>query len=158
MKLKVICVILLLFFVGVDFTSKYYAFLLLYNASFPIITNFLGITISFSNVANYGAAFGILGSYPSLLATFRLAVSFCVIVFVLMHDMKTLQAVGLTLIAAGAFGNSIDYFLYGHVVDMIALQFKTWSFPVFNVADCAICFGSFLVLLFSQDKKKGKKN
>ena len=47
---------------------------------------------------------------------------------------------GLLLIAAGGVGNLLDRLIYGYVVDFIELQFVT--FPIFNLADVAICLGA----------------
>lgn len=63
-----------------------------------------------------------------------------------------LGAVAAGLIAGGAIGNLIDRafrgddgFLHGAVIDFIDLQW--W--PVFNVADAAICIGACLLVLAS---------
>lgn len=54
---------------------------------------------------------------------------------------------GYALIIAGAFGNIIDRFAYGHVVDFILFHTGTWSFAVFNLADSFITIGAGLVIL-----------
>jgi signal peptidase II len=52
----------------------------------------------------------------------------------------------------------------GFVVDFIDVQFGSWHYPTFNVADAAICFGAGLMLidLFFNKKKlaeeKGQKH
>lgn len=54
---------------------------------------------------------------------------------------------GYALIIAGALGNIIDRFVYGHVVDYVLFYTQTWSFAVFNLADACITVGAGLVLL-----------
>ena len=54
---------------------------------------------------------------------------------------------GFALIIAGAIGNLIDGFLYGHVIDYILFHTATWSFAVFNLADSFITVGAGLVVL-----------
>ncbi|MDQ0455319.1 signal peptidase II [Rhizobium paknamense] len=54
---------------------------------------------------------------------------------------------GYSLIIAGAFGNIIDRFVYGYVVDYILFYTDTWSFAVFNLADSYISIGAGLILL-----------
>jgi signal peptidase II len=54
---------------------------------------------------------------------------------------------GFTLIIAGAIGNLIDGFVYGHVIDYILFHTETWSFAVFNLADSFITIGAGLVIL-----------
>ena len=51
------------------------------------------------------------------------------------------------LILSGGVGNMIDrIFRGGNVIDF--LHFEFWpTFPVFNVADCAICVGAGLIIL-----------
>ncbi|OLP45153.1 signal peptidase II [Rhizobium oryziradicis] len=55
--------------------------------------------------------------------------------------------VGYCLIIAGAFGNIIDRFTYGYVVDYVLFHTETWSFAVFNLADSLITVGAGLILL-----------
>lgn len=51
-----------------------------------------------------------------------------------------------TLIFAGAIGNGIDRFVYGAVVDFIAIGYAGWVWPIFNVADsCIVCGIALLV-------------
>ena len=54
---------------------------------------------------------------------------------------------GFALVVAGAFGNIIDRFVYGHVVDYVLFHTATWSFAVFNLADACITVGAALIFL-----------
>ncbi|MBP2559784.1 signal peptidase II [Neorhizobium galegae] len=54
---------------------------------------------------------------------------------------------GFALIIAGAIGNLIDGFAYGHVIDYILFHTETWAFAVFNLADSFITIGAGLVIL-----------
>ena len=47
-------------------------------------------------------------------------------------------------VLAGAFGNGIDRFLFGYVVDF--LDFRLINFPVFNIADVCINIGIVFLL------------
>ncbi len=60
---------------------------------------------------------------------------------------RTFAHTGFTLIIAGAIGNLIDGFLYGHVIDYILFHTQSWSFAVFNLADSFITVGAGLVIL-----------
>ncbi len=53
----------------------------------------------------------------------------------------------LALLLAGIIGNLTDRFRLGFVVDFIQVHYKDWYYPVFNVADMAICFGAGLLIL-----------
>lgn len=53
----------------------------------------------------------------------------------------------LTLLLAGIMGNVVDRARLGFVVDFIDVQFGSWHYPTFNVADMAICIGAGLLIL-----------
>ncbi len=57
-----------------------------------------------------------------------------------------LLAAGLGLIIGGAIGNAIDRVAYGAVADFFHLHWGSFSWYVFNVADCAIVAGAALIL------------
>ena len=56
-----------------------------------------------------------------------------------------LMHLGFAMIVAGALGNIVDRFLYGHVVDYVLFHTETWSFAVFNLADSLITLGAIAV-------------
>ncbi len=56
---------------------------------------------------------------------------------------------GFALVVAGALGNILDHFIYGHVVDYIRFHVGGWTFPIFNLADSYITVGA--VLIFVQE-------
>jgi lipoprotein signal peptidase len=53
---------------------------------------------------------------------------------------------GSVLVLAGGLGNLTDRLLRGYVIDFMHLH----AWPVFNVADVAVCVGAPLVVLFSR--------
>lgn len=56
-----------------------------------------------------------------------------------------LMHLGFAMIIAGAIGNIIDRFIYGHVVDYVLFYTDSWSFAVFNLADSLITLGALAV-------------
>ncbi|MDB5523705.1 MAG: signal peptidase [Rhizobium sp.] len=56
-----------------------------------------------------------------------------------------LMHLGFAMIVAGAIGNIVDRFIYGHVVDYVLFHTETWSFAVFNLADSLITVGAVIV-------------
>ena len=64
----------------------------------------------------------------------------------------------LALLLAGIAGNVTDRVRLGFVVDFIDVQFGSWHYPTFNVADMAICIGAGLLILdmFWSRKKSGE--
>jgi signal peptidase II len=53
----------------------------------------------------------------------------------------------LALLLAGIAGNVTDRLRLGFVVDFIDVQFGSWHYPTFNVADMAIVTGAGLLIL-----------
>ena len=53
----------------------------------------------------------------------------------------------LALLLAGIAGNVTDRMRLGFVVDFIDVQFGSWHYPTFNLADSAICIGAGLLVL-----------
>lgn len=53
----------------------------------------------------------------------------------------------LALLLAGIVGNVTDRMRLGFVIDFIDVQFGSWHYPTFNVADMAICIGAGLLIL-----------
>jgi signal peptidase II len=133
----------------------------LYNTSplFPyggvaIFQNFLGIDFSLNHVSNKGAAWGAFSSMQELLLSLRIAVVGALIVYVILSNKLTTQRLPLSLVIAGALGNIVDYFVYGHVIDMFHFVFWKYSYPVFNVADISIFCGIVAMLYPSFGVKK----
>jgi len=52
---------------------------------------------------------------------------------------------GFAMIVAGAIGNIVDRFIYGHVIDYVLFHTENWSFAVFNLADSLITLGAVVV-------------
>ena len=65
--------------------------------------------------------------------------------------LPRLLGIALALPLGGALGNLWDRVSLGHVVDFLALYAgpnRAWQFPIFNLADSAICVGVGLLALF----------
>ena len=95
-------------------------------------------------VENTGAAFGIMKD----MRWFFILVTF-IMLLVLIHWFEKsffkseFVRAGIMLVISGAVGNLIDRMWLGYVVDFI--DFYVINFPVFNIADCMICIGSFML-------------
>ncbi|MEA5091344.1 Lipoprotein signal peptidase [bioreactor metagenome] len=102
--------------------------------SIPIIDQVFHLTF----VLNPGAAFGMLEHNRE----FFIIMAIVVLMFVVYMRKKILEEplpiqIGIALFVGGALGNLIDRMKTGLVVDFF--DFRIW--PVFNIADIAICLG-----------------
>ncbi len=115
-----------------------------------------GIGFSINHVINKGAAWGMFASFQQVLLYLRIAVIGGLLTYLIFFPLSTARQIFFSLIVAGAIGNVLDYFIYGHVVDMFHFTFWGYTYPIFNVADSAISTGIVLVLIqgFVQKFKK----
>ena len=122
-----------------------------------IFKNFLGIEFSISHQINRGAAWGIFADYQLPLLYLRAFLIAGLLIYVFCFNKNKSWECPLALIIAGALSNMMDFFVYGHVVDMLHFILWSYDFPVFNLADSAIFIGiSWLLILSSLEKKKGQ--
>ena len=136
-------------FLGLDIAFKRYVFSHISPfQGIPIFHNFLGIDFSLEYVKNTGAAWGFLSSLQAYLLWGRCAIILALLGFLFFSSLSLARKAFLSWIVAGAFGNVLDFFIYGHVVDMFHFCFWGYSFAVFNIADSMIFCG--VVALFIQ--------
>ena len=111
--------------------------------SISVIDNFLYIT----SHRNEGAAWGILQGKMIFFYVVTLVVIGLVILWIRKLDIKKekLLVIALSLILGGALGNFIDRVMYQHVVDFINTYIFGYDFPIFNIADSALCIWVFLM-------------
>jgi lipoprotein signal peptidase len=60
------------------------------------------------------------------------------------HERGLSAALGLIL--AGTLGNLYDRLVFGGVRDFLHAYYQSFDWPVFNVADCCLVIGAFLLL------------
>ena len=69
------------------------------------------------------------------------------------------RIIALGLVMSGIIGNSTDRLWHGEVIDFIDVHYySVWHYPVFNIADIAICTGVGIFILSSllRPSKKDK--
>lgn len=115
----------------------------------PVFKDFFGIEFSITHMTNKGAAWGVLGNYQLPLVILRFGLIIGTLIYVFFFNKHRSWQIPLFLIIAGAIGNVMDYFTYGHVVDMFHFVFWGYDFPVFNVADSAISIGIIWLIILS---------
>lgn len=135
---------------ALDQATKHWAILAHGNwpdGSQPIIPNFF----SFTWVNNTGGAFGIFDSVrlgTAALALASLLAAGAIILYSLrMRRLPPLLGVALGLALGGAVGNLIDRVRLHYVVDFLDFHVGVHQWPVFNIADSAICIGVALLAI-----------
>ena len=140
--------LVLLGVVGCDHTTKHLALReLAPQQAIALIPGWLDLRY----VANTDTAFSLLGGWLGLSARFTIIVAVQAVVTLTLavwtasrwRVSQRLERVASATLIGGALGNLLDRSTNGHVVDFIHVSF--W--PVFNVADIAICVGAALMLL-----------
>lgn len=106
--------------------------------SIPIWENVFHLTY----INNPGAAFGMLPYRTTFFILMSVVVSLGVLWYArTLSKEEKLTRVALGLVLGGALGNLIDRVRFGAVVDFF--DFRIW--PVFNIADVAICVAVALI-------------
>lgn len=119
--------------------------------SLPVIKDIFHITY----VQNRGAAFNMLdGKSLFLILIPALAIAFGIWYMEKHLEEHWTLLAALVMVISGGVGNLIDRCFLGFVTDMF--DFRIW--PVFNVADIAVCIGAGLLILytfcFCEEKEK----
>ena len=145
----------------IDQTTKSWAVRRLrFGGDREIIPGFL----NFSYAQNTGVAFSMLDDHGDTGRWGLSVVAFIAAALVVYFFWRTPRSDdrilgALALLLAGIVGNVVDRSRLGFVVDFIDVQFGSWHYPTFNVADMAICIGAGLLILdmFLSKKKESVK-
>ena len=127
-----------------------------HHASCAVIEGWLDIC----SVRNTGAAWSILKNQIWLLLLIAL-VAFSAILYFFHHltDRYPERYFAIFMVLSGIVGNSIDRLWRGAVVDFIHVHYyDKWNYPVFNVADIAICVGVGIFVLSSFIRPENKSD
>lgn len=131
-----------------DQASKAWALRTLrFNESKTLISGFLDLIYA----ENPGIAFGQLQEGGSFGRWFFVVLAIAAGIAVLVYFFRTARnddrILGTcALLLAGIAGNLTDRVRLGHVIDFILLHYRSFQWPVFNVADMSICAGAFLLI------------
>lgn len=120
--------------------------------------------LNFAYAQNTGVAFSMLDDHG---ATGRWGLSIVamvagvLVVYFFWRTPRTDDRIlgALALLLAGIVGNVVDRMRLGFVVDFIDVQFGSWHYPTFNVADMAIVCGAGILILdmFLSRKRQNSK-
>ncbi len=132
---------------GIDQYTKYYIsnnFILWGEPK-----DFIKGVIDIQYIHNTGGAWGMLSGYTWVLLAVTLSVMIILTVLLFKYGKKSRLLVwAVCLVISGGLGNLIDRaFRKGNVIDFLHFEFFP-SFPIFNVADIAVCIGAGLLVLY----------
>ena len=108
--------------------------------------------LNFAYAQNNGAAFSMFDQHGETSRWGLSAVAIFSGILVLYFFWRTPRSddrilSGLALLLAGIAGNVCDRLRLGFVIDFIDVQFGSWHYPTFNVADIAVCVGAGLLVI-----------
>ncbi len=127
----------------------------LLHESRPVLDGFFSLTF----VRNYGAAWSMFSGYGwFLLAVALLVTAGALWFFRYLTDGYIERYFAIFIILGGVAGNSIDRIWRGAVVDFLDFYFRAYHWPVFNVADIAICTGVGIFILSSILRKPRRES
>ena len=108
-------------------------------------------------IQNHGAAFSTLQGKTAFLiaATVIMMAALCVYAMKMKDKILKLELISLAMIVGGGIGNLIDRITLGYVTDFLNIHI----IPIFNVADCFVTVGCFLLIVavIILEPKKEKK-
>lgn len=144
----------------IDQASKAWAVQRLrFGEDIPVISGFL----NFAYAQNTGVAFSMLDDHGDTgrwgLSIVAMVAGALVLYFFWRTPRSDDRILGaLALLLAGIAGNVTDRMRLGYVVDFIDVQFGSWHYPTFNVADMAIVAGAGLMIIdmFLSKKKEAE--
>jgi len=108
--------------------------------------------LNFTLAYNTGAAFSFLHSagdwHRWFFAGFSVTMSVVIAIWMVRVSSKArLQLFAYGLILGGAVGNLLDRIRVGYVVDFIDAYYSNYHWPIFNLADSAICIAAVLLII-----------
>jgi signal peptidase II len=129
-------------------TKAWAARRLRFHSDISVIPNFL----NFAYAENPGVAFSMFDDHGDAgrwgLSIVAMIAGSLVLYFFWRTPRSDDRVLGsLALLLAGIAGNVADRMRLGFVIDFIDVQFGSWHYPTFNVADSAICIGAGLLIL-----------
>ena len=124
-----------------------------YNDNVVIIKDFFDINY----VRNEGGAFSILDGNIIFIVVLTIIIIYFLYKYLKNKKLNVYELWGYGLIVGGAFGNLFDRVIYGYVVDFLDFYIFGYDFPVFNIADCGIVIGVFILMISEVRYNNGDK-
>lgn len=115
-----------------------------YGEHAAIVNNFFYIT----KVHNFGAAWSMFEGGRYLLIIIAVCSFMLLFHYEKFFRYKERTVFGFALVYGGLFGNLIDRFYLGFVIDYMEFIFGNYHFPIFNLADMCLVSG-FILLMYA---------
>ncbi len=151
--MKKIEMLILLLIIGLDqLTKSWIESILQLHESIELIPGFFSLTYA----RNTGAAWSMLAGQMTFFIVLT-SVVLCGLIWLMVKTPKesTWTRISFSLIMGGAIGNFIDRISFGYVRDFLDFIIFGYDFPIFNVADMALCIGvALLALVMLMDKEE----
>ncbi|MGL4367441.1 MAG: signal peptidase II [Brevinemataceae bacterium] len=157
----------------IDLTSKAIMLKIFNSQPYPISNSIsvLGEFFKLTYVQNFGITFGMFSSlnhpYSVILLSSTSLLALCVLIYFYKNINNIIQEKALLVakcslasILGGAFGNIIDRFMNGFVVDFLDFGIGQYRWYTFNFADICIVSGcivlSIIMLVFDKQKEQSQ--
>lgn len=142
--------------IGLDQYTKY---LIVSNFSLYEVKDIINNFFSLTYVQNFGAGFSIMQNQRFFLSAVSI-IAIILFAYMLYKSKKDeyLNSFCYVLVIAGAMGNLIDRIRLNYVVDFLDFLIFNYDFPVFNLADCYITIGCFLIMISVFLEEKNAKH
>ena len=113
------------------------------NESIRVIKDFFYITV----VHNTGGAWSILDNYSYLFIILSLVALVILIKFMFNFKNNLRNNIAFACMVGGILSNLADRIFLGYVRDFLDFKIFGYDYPIFNIADIAIVFGVFLLII-----------
>ena len=139
-----------------QWTKWYFVRNFVLGESVPVISGWL----NFTYVQNLGAAWSMFSGQVLLLLIIGIAAGIGIVIFFRkLAESCPERYFALLMVISGIIGNCFDRAFHGAVIDFIHVHYyNIWHYPVFNVADMAICTGVGIFILSSLFRKSPEKD
>lgn len=143
MKKKHLFVFLMILLID-QLTKFYVSSHMMLGQKIPIISGFFNLTY----YHNTGAAWSMLEGKMWFFYIITIVALIAMWMFY-QHakESDVITRYGLVLMMAGTVGNFIDRLCFQYVRDFIDFIIFGYDFPVFNIADMALCIGVFFIII-----------
>ena len=144
-KRKIIIIVITVILIVIDQLSKIFVS---NNMSVGESTDIISGFFSITSVENTGAAWGIFSNGTLALGVLSVVFSLLFIKYIIdQKEISKFNVINYSLVLSGIFGNMIDRFVRGYVVDFLDFKLFSYDFPVFNIADTFIVLGIIFIMI-----------